>query len=158
MAIDYSKFDEKVDLDALQKEVAEAPDYADVPKGNYICTLDKMELVETKDGSGLNLAVVFKVAEGDHKGRNLQRYQKVCGNKTTEKWNDGRAIKMACDWLNEFCANSAIDVDEVEFVNYADFGEAILDIYQEAHGLQFDLDWDAKAFGMNCLKVNEAFD
>ncbi len=158
MAIDYSKFDEKVDLDALQKEVAESPDYADVPNGNYICTLDKMELVETKAGDGLNLAVVFKIAEGDHKGRNLQRYHKVCGTKTTDKWNDGRAIKMACDWLNDFCANSAIDADEVQFVNYADFGEAILDIYQEAHGLQFDLDWDAKAFGMNCLKVNEAFD
>ena len=156
--VDYSKFDDKVDLEALQKDVAESPSYADVPNGNYICTLDKMDLVETKDGSGLNFAVVFKIAEGDHKGRNLQRYHKVCGTKTTDKWNDGRAIKMACDWLNTFCENCAIDADPIEFVNYADLGEAIIDIFQDASGLQFDVDWDAKAFGMNCLKVNEAFD
>ena len=44
MAIDYSKFAQNVDLDALQKEVAEAKDteFEDVPDGKYIVSIDKM--------------------------------------------------------------------------------------------------------------------
>ena len=38
MAIDFSAFDEKVDLQELQNEVQNAPDndFADVPDGTYI--------------------------------------------------------------------------------------------------------------------------
>ena len=43
MAIDFSAFDDKVDLNELQKEVQEAPssDFEDVPDGNYIVSIEK---------------------------------------------------------------------------------------------------------------------
>lgn len=44
MAIDFSAFDEKVDLQELQNEVQNAPDndFADVPDGTYIISIQKM--------------------------------------------------------------------------------------------------------------------
>ena len=50
MAIDFSAFDEKVDLQELQNEVQNAPDndFADVPDGTYIISIEKMEIKLTK--------------------------------------------------------------------------------------------------------------
>lgn len=41
MAVDFSKFDQKVDLQELQKEVHDAPEsnFADVPDGDYEVSL-----------------------------------------------------------------------------------------------------------------------
>ena len=52
MAVDFSAFDEQVDLNALQKEVQEADDsqFEDVPDGDYDVSFDKMEIKPTKKG------------------------------------------------------------------------------------------------------------
>ena len=51
MAVDFSAFDEQVDLNALQKEVQEADDsqFEDVPDGDYDVSFDKMEIKPTKN-------------------------------------------------------------------------------------------------------------
>lgn len=71
MAIDFSAFDQKVDLDALQKEVAEADASAfeDVPDGTYIVSFEKMEIKLTNKKDKLMFAVQCKIKEGEHKGR-----------------------------------------------------------------------------------------
>lgn len=50
MAVDFSAFDKKVDLDALQEEVknADLSSFEDVPDGTYIVGFDKMEIKPTK--------------------------------------------------------------------------------------------------------------
>ncbi len=50
MAVDFSAFDEQVELGALQKEVQEADDsqFDDVPDGTYEVSFDKMEIKPTK--------------------------------------------------------------------------------------------------------------
>ena len=50
MAVDFSAFDKKVDLDALQEEVknADLSSFEDVPDGTYIVCFDKMEIKPTK--------------------------------------------------------------------------------------------------------------
>ena len=55
MAVDFSAFDEQVDLNALQKEVQEADDsqFEDVPDGDYDVSFDKMEIKPTKKGDKL---------------------------------------------------------------------------------------------------------
>lgn len=152
MAIDYSKFDDKVDLTALQKEVAEAPDTSDVPKGTYIVSIEKMEQKETKAGDKLMFAVQCRIKEGEHQGRMLFMNRVIYGNKTTEKWNDGRAIKGVLTWLEKLQTETT-----PEFVNYADFENCILDIYQEVKGkVELEVDYDAKAF--NPISINEVYD
>ena len=50
MAVDFSAFDEQVDLNALQKEVQEADDsqFEDVPDGDYDVSFDKMEISQQR--------------------------------------------------------------------------------------------------------------
>ena len=67
MAIDFSAFDEKVDLQELQNEVQNAPDndFADVPDGTYIISIEKMEIKLTKAQDKLMFAVQAKIKEGE---------------------------------------------------------------------------------------------
>ena len=90
---DFTEFDKKVDSAALAQEVKEAPDFADVKKGDYIVSLEKMELTVTKQDQKPMFAAQFKIKEGDNKGRMLFFNRVIYGNKNTDKWNDGRAIK-----------------------------------------------------------------
>ena len=71
MAIDFSAFDEKVDLQELQNEVQNAPDndFADVPDGTYIISIEKMEIKLTKAQDKLMFAVQAKIKEGEQANR-----------------------------------------------------------------------------------------
>lgn len=152
MAIDYSKFEGKVDLAALQKDVAEAPVTTDVPKGTYIVSIEKMEIKETKAGDKLMFSVQAKVKEGEHQGRFLFMNRVILGNKNTETWNDGRAIKGVLTWLEKLDTQV-----QPEFVNYPDFEECVLDIYQEIKGkVEIEVDYDANAF--DPIKIKEVYD
>ena len=48
MAVDFSAFDQKVDLNALQQDVKNAQDSVDVPDGTYVASIERMELTVTK--------------------------------------------------------------------------------------------------------------
>ena len=156
MAVDFSAFDEKVDLTALQKEVDEAPDtdFADVPDGVYIVSIEKMEIKQTKAKDKLMFAVQCKIKEGDQQGRMIFFNRVISGNKTTEKWNDGRAIKSVYTWVNELLSK---DDDPVVFVNYTDFAGQILEVFQSIQGaIELEVKYAANAF--NPITINEVFD
>ena len=118
MAIDFSAFDSKVDLAALQKEVEEAKDadFSDVPDGKYIVSIEKMEIKLTKAQDKLMFAVQCKIKEGEQANRMIFFNRVISGN-SSAKWTDGQAIKSVCTWVNKLIAE---DDTPVEFVNYAD--------------------------------------
>ena len=97
MAVDFSAFDEQVDLNALQKEVQEADDsqFEDVPDGNYDVSFDKMEIKPTKKGDKLMFSVQCSILEGNQKGRKIFFNRTISGN-TSQKWTNGMAIKSVC--------------------------------------------------------------
>lgn len=153
MAIDFSAFDQKVDLNALQKEVAEtdASAFEDVPDGTYIVGFEKMEIKLTKAKDKLMFAVQAKIKEGEHKGR-LLFFNRVISGNTSQKWTDGMAIKSVITWLDK------LETETVpEFVNYADFADCVLDIFQEIQGkVEAEIEWKANAF--HPMTINEVFD
>lgn len=156
MAIDFSAFDDKVDLAALQKEVAEAKDteFADVPDGKYIVGIEKMEIKTTKAGDKLMFAVQMKIKEGEQKNRKIFFNRVISGNRTSETWNDGRAIKSVCTWVNELLGE---DEEPVVFVNYQDFADQILDVFQSIqNSIEIEISYAAKNF--NPVKIEEVFD
>lgn len=156
MAIDFSAFDDKVDLAALQKEVAEAKDteFADVPDGKYIVGIEKMEIKTTKAGDKLMFAVQMKIKEGEQKNRKIFFNRVISGNRTSETWNDGRAIKSVCTWVNELLGE---DEEPVAFVNYQDFADQILDVFQSIqNSIEIEISYAAKNF--NPIKIEEVFD
>lgn len=153
MAVDFSAFDAKVNVEELQKEVNEASDtqYEDVPDGQYEVSFDKMEIKETKAKDKLMFAVQCNILDGDQKGRKIFFNRVITGN-TSQKWTDGMAIKSVITWLNK------LETDTVpEFVNYADFADCVLDIFQEVQGkIGAAITYKAKDF--NPITIDEAFD
>ena len=154
--VDFSAFDNKVDLAALQKEVEEAKnsDFGDVPDGKYIVGIEKMEIKLTKAQDKLMFAVQCKIKEGEQKNRMIFFNRVISGNNNSENWNDGRAIKSVCTWVNELLGE---DEEPVVFVNYQDFADQILDVFQSIqNNIEVEVTYAAKNF--NPIKIEEVFD
>ena len=130
MAVDFSAFDAKMDPN-LQDDVKNAKEYEDVPNGDYIVSVDKMEVKTTKAGDKLMFAVQMSIKEN----------------------SDGsKAIKSVITWLDK------LETDLIpEFVNYSDFAELVLDIFQEIQG-KVELDVTYKASDFNPVSINEVYD
>lgn len=153
MAVDFSAFDEQVDLNALQKEVQEADDsqFEDVPDGDYDVSFDKMEIKPTKKGDKLMFSVQCSILEGNQKGRKIFFNRTISGN-TSQKWTNGMAIKSVCTWLDKLETDTVL-----EFINYSDFADCVLDIFQEVQG-KVCAAVTYKADDFNPITINEAFD
>jgi hypothetical protein len=157
MAVDFSAFDAKMDPN-LQDDVKNAKEYEDVPNGDYIVSVDKMEVKTTKAGDKLMFAVQMSIKENsdgsksNQKGRKIFFNRVISGNRVSESWNDGKAIKSVITWLNK------LETDLIpEFVNYSDFAELVLDIFQEIQG-KVELDVTYKASDFNPVSINEVYD
>lgn len=157
MAVDYSAFDAKMDPN-LQDDVKNAKEYEDVPNGDYIVSVDKMEVKTTKAGDKLMFAVQMSIKENsdgsksNQKGRKIFFNRVISGNRVSESWNDGKAIKSVITWLDK------LETDLIpEFVNYSDFAELVLDIFQEIQG-KVELDVTYKASDFNPVSINEVYD
>lgn len=157
MAVDFSAFDAKMDPN-LQDDVKNAKEYEDVPNGDYIVSVDKMEVKTTKAGDKLMFAVQMSIKENsdgsksNQKGRKIFFNRVISGNRVSESWNDGKAIKSVITWLDK------LETDLIpEFVNYSDFAELVLDIFQEIQG-KVELDVTYKASDFNPVGINEVYD
>lgn len=153
MAVDYSAFDEQIDFNALQKELQEMDDsqFADVPDGRYEVGFDSLEVKPTKKGDKLMFSAQCSILEGDQKGRKIFFNRVISGN-TSPKWTNAQAIKSVCTWLDK------LETETVpEFINYSDFAECVLDIFQEVQG-KVGAAVTYKADTFNSITINEAFD
>lgn len=153
MAVDFSKFDEQIDMDTLQKEIREAKDsqFDEVPDGDYDVSFDQMEIKPTKKGDKLMFSVQCNILNGEQKKRKIFFNRTISGN-TSPKWTNGQAIKSVCTWLDK------LETDVVpEFINYGDFADCVMDIFQEVQG-HIGASVTYKKDGFNPIKINEAFD
>lgn len=156
--MDFDKFDKMVDNKALKAQMDAAPTYDDVPKGTYICDIEKMEVKPTKAGDKLMLAVQMGITETvdapkTQNKRKIFMNRTICGNKCTEKWNDGIAIKGVITWLEKLLD----DGDHIEFENYSKFAEEVLDIYQDiCPNIEVKVNYDPDGF--NPIEIVEVYD
>lgn len=156
--MDFNKFDQMVNNEELKKQMEAAPEFDEVPAGTYMVVIDKMEVKPTKKGDGLNFAVQMGIVETidapkKQDKRKIFFNRKICGNKTTEKWNDGRAIKGVIAWVEKLLEEG----DTIEFKNYSQFAEEILDIYQDiCPSIELKVNYDPDGF--NPIEIVEVFD
>lgn len=152
--VDFTKFDKEVNQEELNKDVNKAVEdggFEDVPKGTYICSLEKMELGATKSGGKPMFTMSMKILEGEHKGRLIFFNRVIYGN-TSEKWTDAKAIASVITILEKFETET-----KPEFINYSSFADNILDIYEELQGkVEVEIDYDAKSF--NSISIKEIYD
>lgn len=156
--MDFDKFDKMVDNKELKKQMDAAPEYDDVPKGTYMAVIDKMEVKPTKAGDKLMLAVQMGITETvdapkKQDKRKVFWNRVICGNRTTDKWNDGVAIKGVISWLEKLLD----DGDAIEFKNYTQLADEVLDIYQDiCPHIEVKITYDPDAF--NPITIVEVFD
>lgn len=156
--MDFDKFDKMIDNKELKKQMEAAPEYDDVPKGTYMAVIDKMEIKPTKAGDKLMLAVQMGITETleapkKQDKRKLFFNRVICGNKNTERWNDGVAIKGVISWVEKLLDEG----DSLEFKSYSQFAEDILDIYQDiCPVIELKINYDPDAF--NPIEIVEVFD
>ncbi len=155
---DFSKFDSMINQDALKKQMDAAPTYDDVPKGTYICDIEKMEVKPTKLGDGLNFALQLGITETidapkKQDKRKLFWNRKICGNKVSDKWNDGVALKGVISWIEKILDEG----DTIEFTSYSQFADEVLDIYQDiCTQIAIKINYDPDAF--NPITIAEVYD
>lgn len=145
MAIDFSKFDKKIDLEGLKKDIAESADgdYKEVPHGTYEVAITKLELAESKKGDPM-VKIWFKILEGEYKGSLIFMNQVV---------TQGFQLHI----IDEFLRSLGTDVD-VHFESYSQYADMILDVFEAVDGnFEYALDYGEKN-GFSTFKIKEVFE
>lgn len=155
MALDFSKFDQQVDLDALKNNVNEAEknggfgEFPEVPKGTYTVKMEKMEVGETKDSRPM-LKVQARILEGEYEKQCLFMNRVLFGTK-----NDAAMIASAVTFLRALEPSDAVPV--VEFNGFAQFADLVLDIMEDIDGaLEYEVAYDPKGF--NTISIKDVFE
>lgn len=161
MSTDFSKFDDIAKSSKVAELVQNAPsqEFDDVPKGTYVCSIEKMEIKPTKAGDKLMFALQLKIKEtvesanGKAQDKRFVFFNRVvCGNKNTEKWNDGVAIKGVLTFLEALSGEEGY-----EFTSYSDLSNLVLDLYQELSGsVEVEIKYDPDKF--NPVTISEVYD
>lgn len=152
--MDFSKFDEQVNLDQLKKDAEEIKknggtgDYPEIEEGTYRCKVEKLEVGATKDNRPM-LKAQFRIIEGDHKKSCLFMNRVLYGTK-----NDANMIASAVGWLETL--EPSEDVGAVVFDGYAAFADLVLDIAEDIAELEYDVYYDPSAF--NNISIEEVFE
>lgn len=150
--VDFSMFDEKVNSEQLANDILNASndEYDAVPAGKYTCSIEKMEVTPTKKGDKLMFSVSMKITGPKQIGRWIFMNRIIYGNRVTEKWNDGKAIKVVIGWLNKLG-------EEIEFESYSQFANEINEIFDDIKNeVEVEVEYDEDAF--NSISIIDCFD
>lgn len=152
--MDFSKFDEQVNLDQLKKDAEEIKknggtgDFPEIGEGIYHGKVEKLEVGSTKDGRPM-LKCQFRITEDPHKKSCLFFNRVLYGTK-----NDANMIASACGWLESL--EPSEDIGDVEFQSYSQFAELVLDIAEDIAELEYDVEYDPDAF--NSISIVDVFE
>lgn len=149
MASIFDKWNKQIDTNDLANKVKEAADNSkktereDVPYGNYVVRIEKMELKESKKGDPM-FSAWFKVREGEHKDRYIFMNQIVLQ-------------PFQIHIVNELLRSLDTDVD-VDFENYTQWNNMILDVHEATDRCEFDLDYYQTKNGFDAFQIKGVYD
>lgn len=143
--MDFSKFDKKVDLEGLKKDIEESAnnDFKEVPHGNYEVAITKLELKESKKGDPM-VAIWFKILEGEYKNSFIFMNQVI---------TQGFQIHIVDDFLRSL----ETDVD-VKFESYQQYADMIAVVFEAVESnLEFGLEYGENK-GFSTFKIIDVFE
>ena len=152
--MDFSKFDNQVNLDQLKKDAEEIKknggtgDFPEIEEGVYTGKIEKLEVGSTKDGRPM-LKVQFRITENPHKNSCLFMNRVLFGTK-----NDANMIASALGWLETL--EPSEEVGPIIFQSYSQFSDLVLDIAEDVAELEYDVDYDPGAF--NNISIAAVYD
>lgn len=129
MAIDFAKWNEDFGgeeaVKALQESQSKSKEFDEVPDGRYTCTLEKLELGESKTGKPM-IKGMFRIIEGEHKKQCLFLNQ---------VFTRGYPQHVGLEFLRSL---NVFDDSEIDFNgDFEDFNDLLLDIAEESAGMHF---------------------
>lgn len=131
MAIDFAKWNDEFGgaeaLDELKKAQERQKEFAEVPDGVYTCKLEKLELGESKKGAPM-IKGMFRIISGEHKKQCLF---------VNQVFTRGFPQHKGLEFLRSL---QVFDDSEIDFNgDFEDFNDLLLDIAEEAEGMEFDV-------------------
>lgn len=147
----FDKWNKAIDVEGLAKDTKEVEanggtsDYADVPVGTYEVKIEKMELKESSKGDPM-FSAWFRIIQGDWKN-NLLFMNAVI----TQGFQIGN--------VNRFL-RSLDAVEEVEFKDYAQYNDLIMDIMEaiDEAGLEYLLEYKKNNKDFPVYTVKEVYE
>ena len=147
----FDKWNKAIDVEGLAKDTKEVEqnggtgDYAEVPVGTYEVKIEKMELKESSKGDPM-FSAWFRILSGDYQNQLLFMNAVI-----TQGFQIGN--------VNRFL-RSLDAVDEVEFRDYAQYNDLILDIMEaiEEAGLEFLIEYKKNKKDFPVYTVKEVFE
>ena len=153
--MDFTKFDAKVDLEGLQKDVKEAEkngfdgNYPEVPKGKYEVSFEKIEIkgTKTEPKDRPMLSAMARILDGEYKKQCVFLNRVLFGTK-----NDANMINSAVGWLKSL----GTDVN-ISFESYSQFDSLVMDVAEAVDGsFEYAIEYDPNAF--NTISIKEVFE
>lgn len=147
MGVNWEEFDKNVDIENLEKDVAEAAtkefgEFEEVPEGTYEVKITKLELVQSKKGDPM-CSVWFEIVGENNKGRLIFMNQLLV---------QGFQIHT----MNEFLRS--LDTDEIiEFKGYSNYNILLLNIYEKIVNNEYALEYGKNKKGYKTFKILEKF-
>ena len=144
----FDKFNSMVDTTALANDVNDAStkggDYKEVPHGEYIVNVAKMEIKESKNGNPM-LSIWFKVVEGDYKGSMIFFNQVI---------TKGFQIHICNELLGALCDETV----DVHFEDYKQYNDVVLDVFEKSDAFEYQLSYTKAKGDFSNYKITEVFD
>lgn len=147
----FDKWNKAIDVEGLAKDTKEVEanggtgDYAEVPVGTYEIKIEKMELKESSKGDPM-FSAWFRILAGDYENQLLFMNAVI-----TQGFQIGN--------VNRFL-RSLDAVDEVEFRNYAQYNDLIMDIMEaiEEAGLEYLIEYKKNKKDFPIYTVKEVYE
>ncbi|MBS5822435.1 MAG: DUF669 domain-containing protein [Clostridium argentinense] len=145
----WDKFDKAIDTKGLADDVKEAAEngtgsFKEVPHGDYEVEVNKMELIASKKGDPM-VSIWFKVVSGEYKGSLIFFNQVV---------TQGFQIHI----VNELLRSMDTGLD-IEFENYNQYGNLIMDVMEEVDGkLEFALKYSKGKKDFSTYEITDVFE
>ena len=146
--IDWSKFDEGLDVEKLSQDVKEieqnGDNYKEVPIGTYEVAIDKLELSESKKHDPM-LVCWFKVLNGEYKNSKIFMNQLI---------KEPFQLHIAHEFLRSLDTGL-----EILFSTYIQYGSLIENVKTEIDNqkLEYGLELGEKK-GYKTFKITEVFE
>lgn len=148
--MDFKKWNEKIDKKQFMKDIEDIKknggngDYPEIPNGEYMVSVERMELKESRNGDPM-LSVMFRIIEGEFKKSCLfynqivnLPFQIVLANQFLDSLDTGVEVKFEGD--------------------YKKYNDLILDCAEACESLEFTIEYGENRKGYKTFKVIEVFD
>lgn len=158
----FDRFNKVLDKDILAgidkvKDEAGTGEFREVPKGEYKVEVVKFEVGECGEKAKLPgaplLKADFRIVEGPYAKSHIFVNKMLYTDRTDDQWNMVKLMGGVLGWIKTLEPSEDI---KVEFTDYDQFEDMVLDIAEDISGLQYKVDYDKDAF--NPVHIKEVYE